>query len=126
MYRNIADPLGEALFTWSALDHIDSTQGDAQPGDTGVSREAAWDFLVSTISPHKTTTDQQHLNAIEKDSQGNYMISSRHYSTIYYLSPAGDILWQLGGKNSSFQMGEGTDFYWQHDARWIEEGTRLR
>jgi hypothetical protein len=54
------------------------------------------------------------------------MISSRHYSTIYYISPAGDILWQLGGKNSSFQMGEGTDFYWQHDARWIEEGTKLR
>lgn len=73
-----------------------------------------------------TMTDVKHLNSIEKDSQGNYMISSRHYSTIYYLSPAGDILWQLGGKNSSFQMGEGTDFYWQHDARWIEEGTRLR
>jgi hypothetical protein len=74
----------------------------------------------------RNPSDIQHLNSIEKDSQGNYMISSRHYSTVYYISPAGDILWQLGGRNSSFQMGEGTDFYWQHDARWIDEGTRLR
>jgi hypothetical protein len=41
-----ADRLGEALFSWSALDHLDPTQGYAEPGDTGVSQEAAWDFLV--------------------------------------------------------------------------------
>jgi len=71
-------------------------------------------------------TDDQHLNSIQKDSAGNYLISTRHYSTIFYLSPAGEILWELGGRNSSFQMGEGTEFFWQHDARWIDEGTRLR
>jgi hypothetical protein len=26
------------------------------------------------------------------------------------------VLWTLGGKNSSFAMGKGTNFYWQHDA----------
>jgi len=41
-----ADDTGEALFSWSALDHLDPTQGYAEPGDTGVSQEAAWDFLV--------------------------------------------------------------------------------
>ena len=41
-----ADRSGEALFSWSALDHLDPTQGYAEPGDTGVSQEAAWDFLV--------------------------------------------------------------------------------
>jgi hypothetical protein len=41
-----ADDLGEALFSWSALDHLDPTQGYAEPGDTGISQEAAWDFLV--------------------------------------------------------------------------------
>ena len=41
-----ADRLGEALFSWSALDHLDPTQGYAEPGDTGVSQDAAWDFLV--------------------------------------------------------------------------------
>jgi hypothetical protein len=66
------------------------------------------------------------LNSIQKDSAGNYLISTRHYSTIFYLSPAGEILWELGGRNSSFQMGEGIEFFWQHDARWIDEGTRLR
>lgn len=66
------------------------------------------------------------MNSVDKDSAGNYLISSRHFSTVFYVSPAGDILWELNGRNSSFQMGEGTEFHFQHDARWIDEGTRLR
>src|SRR5581483_8313625 len=30
---------------------------------------------------------------------------------------SGKVRWRLGGKRSSFQMGPGTNFYWQHDAR---------
>jgi len=41
-----ADILGATVFSWSALDHLDPTQGYAEPGDTGVSQDAAWDFLV--------------------------------------------------------------------------------
>lgn len=48
---NPADIPGEALFSWSALDHLDPTQGYAEPGDTGVSQDAAWDFLVRQSRP---------------------------------------------------------------------------
>lgn len=65
------------------------------------------------------------MNSVAKDSKGNYLVSARHYSTIYYISPAGKIIWQLGGRNSSFAMGEGATFHYQHDARWVEEGKRL-
>ncbi|KAL1761962.1 hypothetical protein FB107DRAFT_244756 [Schizophyllum commune] len=33
----------------------------------------------------------------------------------------GEILWSTGGNKSSFEMGEGTDLYWQHDARWLDK-----
>ncbi|KAI3604433.1 hypothetical protein WG66_008194 [Moniliophthora roreri] len=61
-----------------------------------------------------------HVNSIEKDDFGNYLISSRHCSTLYYLDGTnGNIIWRLGGHDSSFTMGTGTEFSFQHDARWI-------
>lgn len=68
---------------------------------------------------------RQHFNSITKDSSGNYLFSARHFSALYYISPNGDVIWQLGGRQSSFKMGEGTVFHYQHDARWLDEGTRL-
>lgn len=57
------------------------------------------------------------LNALEKDSKGNYIISLRGPSTIYNVSSSGDINWRLGGKNSNFTMGNNATFWYQHDAR---------
>jgi len=62
------------------------------------------------------------LNSVEKDAVGNYLLSSRHLHTIFYISgDTGGILWRLGGKNSTFVMGEGTTFSWQHHARFVGE-----
>jgi hypothetical protein len=33
------------------------------------------------------------------------------------------VLWRLGGKKSDFEMGPGTTFWWQHDARSHDDGT---
>ena len=33
------------------------------------------------------------------------------------------MLWRLGGKKSSFKMGPGTTFWWQHDSRRHADGT---
>lgn len=52
---------------------------------------------------------------MEKDAEGNFLVSSRHCHAVYYIHPNGTVLWTLGGKNSSFS---GTTFAWQHDARW--------
>src|SRR5206468_2267107 len=49
---------------------------------------------------------------------GNLLISARNTSAVYKISRrTGALLWILGGKTSSFAMGPGTGFEWQHDAR---------
>jgi Arylsulfotransferase (ASST) len=35
----------------------------------------------------------------------------------------GKVLWRLGGKHSSFKIGRGANFEWQHDARMQPNGT---
>jgi hypothetical protein len=66
------------------------------------------------------------INSIEKDSKGNFLIDSRHCHAAYYVSgETGEILWTLGGRNSSFAQGEGTAFYYQHDARWHANETQI-
>ncbi|KAF9075389.1 ASST-domain-containing protein [Rhodocollybia butyracea] len=97
----------EALFTWIASDHVDLTECYYTLGDGGGSISEAFDFF--------------HINSIEKDDSGNYLISSRHCWAVYYLNGTnGDIIWRMGGKNSSFNMGNGTNYSWQHHARWVE------
>lgn len=84
----------------------------APPGTTGSSEANAWDYF--------------HINSIEKDDLGNYLISSRHCHALYYVSGAnGTILWTMNGKNSSLAMGEGSTFEWQHHARWENNMTQI-
>ncbi len=33
------------------------------------------------------------------------------------------MLWRLGGKQSSFTLGAGANFAWQHDAQLLPDGT---
>ena len=54
-----------------------------------------------------TAFDAHHLNAVSRDDAGNFLISLRGPSTVYYISrETGEILWRLGGLKSSFKMGE--------------------
>src|SRR5205807_6416544 len=63
-------------------------------------------------------------NPIQRLPTGNLRISARHTWSVYEISKrTGQILWTLGGKHSSFKMGPGTHFSWQHDARMQRDGT---
>ena len=65
-----------------------------------------------------------HLNNVERGPSGDYMISSRHFSTLYHLSAAnGSILWELGGKQPTWKMDDNAWFHFQHDARFHGEDT---
>lgn len=67
--------------------------------------------------------DWFHINAVAKDDLGNYLISSRHLHTLFYIDGhSREVLWRLGGKNSSFS-GNGTHFAWQHFARWLDDNS---
>ncbi|KIK66617.1 hypothetical protein GYMLUDRAFT_69778 [Collybiopsis luxurians FD-317 M1] len=98
----------DPIFTWIASDHVNITECYNTPGTGGGSISESFDYF--------------HINSIEKDDSGNYLVSSRHCWTVYYLDgQTGDIIWRMGGKNSSFNMGNGTQFSWQHHARWVEQ-----
>lgn len=65
-----------------------------------------------------------HINSMEKDFLGNFLISGRHTNALYYISGAtGNVIWTLGGIKNDFKDlsgGRATDFSWQHHARWVD------
>lgn len=97
---------GRVLFEWHSLDHIaiDETYFE-------VPTEAGRQF------------DYLHMNSIGVDPEGDLVISARHTHAVYSINrQTGDILWRLNGKQSDFEMGEGTPFAYTHDARLYADG----
>ena len=93
---------GNVLFEWHSLDHVALTASYA-----GLS--AQYDYF--------------HINSIDEDAAGNLLISSRGTHTIYQIDrTTGEIVWQLGGKDSDF-AGTGTTFNSQHNAKWLTPTT---
>jgi hypothetical protein len=62
--------------------------------------------------------DAYHVNSVSPDYKGNLLISARNTWTLYDLDiHTGGFHWQFGdGARSSFKLGSGVRFYWQHDA----------
>ncbi len=64
--------------------------------------------------------DAFHLNSIQALPDGHVLVSARDTSAIYDIDQAtGRIVWTLGGKASSFRLGRGARFNFQHDARML-------
>ena len=100
--QELAVPSARVLFEWHSLDHV------------------ALDESHQTIGPQ---FDYFHANSIDVDGEGNFLISARNTWAVYKVSrETGKVLWRLGGKKSDFTMGQGTQFAWQHDARFHEHG----
>jgi hypothetical protein len=99
---------GKVLFQWNSADHVPYSQSE-QPLPTSPS--TPWDWF--------------HVNAVKLDGDGDLLIDARDTWTTYKVSRAtGNIIWQLGGKDSSFTLqaapGQTLDsanelFAWQHD-----------
>jgi Arylsulfotransferase (ASST) len=64
--------------------------------------------------------DVYHLNSIQMLAHGQLLVSARDTSAIYDIDRAtGRIVWTLGGKASTFRLGRGARFYFQHDAQLL-------
>ncbi|KAJ8064325.1 hypothetical protein OCU04_006670 [Sclerotinia nivalis] len=106
---------GELVFQWRAAEHypVSDTYRDLPEGDGGAN--SAFDFF--------------HINSIDKDPKGNFLISSRYFHSLTYLNgTTGDIIWILGGKKNMFKDlsgGLATNFAYQHDARWRHNRTAI-
>lgn len=117
------------LFEWHSLDHVpaDGTfifdSGNwrgANPHSTeailhlkrgqaggGQNNTAAWDYF--------------HINSVEKGSDGHYLLSARHISTIFKINGTdGSIIWRLGGNKTDFALGSEVEFGFQHHARYLQ------
>jgi hypothetical protein len=93
---------GAVLFEWNSLDWVPVT--DTYAAFSGGTATAPFDYF--------------HINSIAVAHDGNLVISARNTCTVYKVArPGGELLWRLGGKRSSFQMGAGTTFWFQHHAR---------
>src|ERR671913_1492212 len=98
---------GEVLFEWHSSDHVDLDETYATPLQDG-----------------RTGIDYFHLNSIDVEPDNNLLVSARETSAVYKIDrKSGEIIWRLGGKKSDFQMGPGTRFAFQHDARRLPDGT---
>lgn len=96
---------GRVLFTWSALRHIPLSDS------------------VVRVPRNQPSWDPYHINSIAEDSDGNLLFTARHASAVYRVNRrTGDVIWQLGGKNSDFK-GSGANFFYPHDAQRRPDGT---
>ena len=114
VFQEVDVETGALLFEWKALDHVDPGESYVGPMESevagdGRTMESPWDYF--------------HINSIDKNADGDYLISARHVSCIYKISGKdGHVMWRLNGMKSDFRL-EDFEFSSQHDARFISENS---
>ncbi|CAI7632381.1 unnamed protein product [Penicillium viridicatum] len=112
VFQEIDVETNKVLFEWRSLDHVDPSSSYTWPSHTdtsgtGLNVHEPWDYF--------------HINSIDKNGAGDYLISSRHTSAIYKISGKdGSVVWRLHGAQPSFRN-INFSFSQQHDARWLYE-----
>jgi hypothetical protein len=95
--QEIEVPSARVVWEWRSLDHVEPAESYTRVGHP-------FDYF--------------HINSIELEPDGDYVISARDTWAVYKVSrDTGKVGWRLNGKKSDFAMGKGTRFSWQHDAR---------
>lgn len=114
IFQEVNLTTGELIFEWRASEHYEISESLAPLGSgEGATAGAAFDFF--------------HINSIDKDANGDYLVSSRYMCAVAAINHTdGSILWQLGGEKNSFEDlsgGAATDMTWNHHAAWYENTT---
>jgi hypothetical protein len=95
---------GKVLFQWDPLQHLSPNE--------------------SLVPPTNGVWDPFHINSIDLNAAGDLLISARDTWTVYEVdAKSGTVLWRLGGRQSSFTLGAGVSFAYQHDARFLTNNT---
>ncbi|KAJ5623776.1 hypothetical protein N7510_000085 [Penicillium lagena] len=112
VFQEVDVETSEVVFEWHSLDHVDPSMSYTFPAHTdtsgtGLKVTEPWDYF--------------HINSIDKNADGDYLISSRHTCAIYKISGKdGSVIWRLHGADPSFKN-INFSFSQQHDARWLYE-----
>lgn len=107
-FQEINIETGETVFEWNASTHVSINESyNSLPEDVGRAQDTPWDYF--------------HINSIQKDAAGDYLVSARVMDCVYKISGQdGHIIWRLGGKQSDFDLDDAAVFAFQHDARWVD------
>ncbi|AOA60572.1 Putative arylsulfotransferase [Komagataella phaffii CBS 7435] len=118
---------GELIFEWVSLDHI-------SPAESVLSLESG---LAGVGQNSSTAWDVFHFNSVDKNVEGDYLISARHSSTIYKVSgKTGEVLWRYSTSSSlsNFTIIDNSaelevdpeylKFGFQHHARFLTQTPR--
>jgi hypothetical protein len=112
-FQHIDIATNRLLFEWNSLDHVPLSETFVLPATT----ESSGDGFSST-----TPWDYFHINSVDQNADGDYLVSARHTCTVYKVSGQdGHIIWRLGGAYSDFSFPAGLNFSFQHDARFRQE-----
>lgn len=115
IFQELDIETGDVLFEWSSLDHISPDESilpvDEGQAGAGFNSSDAWDYF--------------HINSVDKDENGDYLISARDAASVYKVDgKTGEIVWKLGGlpgiTTSDFKMETPFNFSFQHHARFLE------
>jgi hypothetical protein len=112
VFQEVDVETNRVLFEWRSLDHVDPSDTYTWPAHTdtsgtGLNVHEPWDYF--------------HINSIDKNADGDYLISSRHTCAIYKISGKdGSVIWRLHGAQPTFRN-INFNFSQQHDARWLFE-----
>jgi hypothetical protein len=105
LFQEIDVQTGSVLFEWSSLDHIKPVDTSRRPVQFAAGERASYDFF--------------HINSVDKNRDGDYLVSARHTNSVYKISGVDkSIIWQMGSSSSTFSL-VGFQTLGQHDARWI-------
>ncbi len=95
---------GAVLWDWHAWGHVPLSSAHGSPGASGA-------------------YDPFHLNSVQQLPGHRLLLSFRNTWAVYEIDElTGRVIWTLGGRRSSFTMGAGTRFEWQHDAHMYAHG----
>jgi Arylsulfotransferase (ASST) len=98
---------GLVMWEWHSLGHVDVSESYSKPPALPT---APYDYF--------------HINSLTTDKHGNLLISARNTWGLYDINGrTGAVMWRLGGKKSTFALGAGVAFAFQHNALWLPDGT---
>jgi hypothetical protein len=112
IFREIDLDTNAILFEWHSTNHI-------LPGNGSIDPISSLRYNLTGYSKRKPY-DYFHINSVDKNKDGDYLISSRHTNSIYKVSGTdGRILWRLTNSHHSHFELLNFSIWGQHDARWI-------
>ena len=84
----------DLVWEWHAIDHFDFLDVD------------------TTRLNNPNNVDWTHSNALELDTDGNVLLSSRHFNEITKIDRnTGEVIWRLGGVQNDFGFGSDPGFF---------------